>query len=46
MEYDSTITSKRYEIELKQVDLPFDVITGRKSIIKHSLLRYDKDPVH
>jgi hypothetical protein len=43
LENKSTVDSHTYEFELKQIDIPFDVIIGRKSIIKYHLLRYDKD---
>jgi hypothetical protein len=39
----NTVNSHTYEFELKQVDIPFDIIIGRKSIIEYHLLRYDRD---
>jgi hypothetical protein len=39
----NTVNSHTYEFELKQIDIPFDVIIGRKSIVDYHLLRYDRD---
>jgi hypothetical protein len=43
VEYTNTVDSHTYEFELKEVDIPFDVIIGRKSIVDYHLLRYDRD---
>ncbi len=43
IENESQVDSHTYEFELKQIDIPFDVIIGRKSIVGYHLLRYDRD---
>ncbi len=43
IENESQVDSTTYEFELKQIDIPFDVIIGRKSIVDYHLLRYDRD---
>ena len=32
-----------YELDFREVKIPYDVIIGRNSIIRYNLLRYDND---
>jgi len=43
LENESKVDSHTYEFELKQIEISFDVIIGRKSIVDYHLLRYDRD---
>ena len=43
MKYKSGIANKSFELELQQIDIPYDVIIVRKSIINYNQFRCDKD---
>ena len=39
----ASIDNDDYELDFREVKIPYDVIIGRNSIIRYNLLRYDED---